>query len=165
MLVTQMWVFFFFMWRDSIIHSSQHQNRGVWMSVVAADERVHLNTNALYISNYSRSTDKINVSSYWSKHTESRRADWNNFRQAWRDIYPFFQLYIVYNERIWTVTLVCLYWELSVMGAVHIEVYELMELCDMWHVRLFSNPIGDQREMLDQLQKSTISYGVISLSN
>lgn len=51
------------------------------------------------------------------------------------------------------------------MGAVHIEVYELMELCDMWHIRLFSNPTGDQREMLDHLQKSTISYGVFSLSN
>lgn len=89
----------FFMWRDSIIHSSQHQKRGVWMSAVAGDERVHLNTNALWVSNYS------NVSSYWSKHTEWRRAGWNHFRQAWREIFPFFQLYI----RIWTVTLASVY--------------------------------------------------------
>jgi len=38
------------------------------MRAVAGDDRVHLNTNALWDSNYS------NVSSYWSKIKESRRA-------------------------------------------------------------------------------------------
>lgn len=28
---------------------------------------------------------------------------------------------------------------------MRIEVYELMELCDMWSERLFSNATGDQR--------------------
>lgn len=45
-----------------------------------------------------------------------------------------------------SLTSVFLYGELFFTGAVRIEVYELMELCDMWPVRLFSNPTWDQRD-------------------
>lgn len=58
-----------------------------------------------------------------------------------RQFFSVFQLYMIYNKWIWTVTLLCfLYGELFFMGAVCIEVYELMELCDMWPVRLFFQP-------------------------
>lgn len=133
------------MWMDSIIHLCQLEKEYEW----------ELAGNDVLAGMFERASKKSNGSITPGQLTRStsRLTDQSTAHQAgrpsitsdaWRDTILFSQLNTVYN--FWNDVFLFTYWKLFVMSSVNVEAYEVMELCDMWTVRLYSNSTGAQRD-------------------